>query len=555
MSLLYAKCVHDLFQRASEAQSIYAFRSKPTLKPMQALCRRMKDPQSHFKCIHIAGTNGKGSTSTKLAASLSLCGYRVGLFTSPHISSVRERIRVNGQMISKPDFVADCTKIMGYEQEIAHKLSFFELMNAIAFYHFKRIGVDFAVIEVGVGGTWDSTNVIEEPLLSVIVSVSLDHTQILGDTVEQIAADKCGIIKKGRPTVIGLTVPSEVAEARAEAMRSALYQLRAAEMGPFETYDDHNSCLARFALEVLSREYFILPKSVGSLSKALLVRPPCRMESVRVDLAKLVRALCLRPKTPKSPRSPRTARRPLLASAQRHWLRRFVEEPEYLRFKEAALRPLECLLDVAHNPAAFEQFFRSLTRRFPPSRFSYRVVLAMNPRKQFVDCCRAVTEHADRVHLVSAAQSMDTGQLRAVLTEQCGFGEHRISDRAKGDIFREIMFALHEAAEHNHAVLSDYESSSASVQSADDDDGDGDIGGDGGGNDGDGQRPLGPQRKECAAHKSKTQVVVICGSFYIMNDARKSLGLRHDDDEDDLRRYHPDKENEDEENSGKFINL
>ena len=201
MSLVYAKCVHDLFQRASEAQSIYAFRNKPTLKPMQALCQRMKNPQSHFKCIHVGGTNGKGSTSTKLAASLSMCGYRVGLFTSPHISSVRERISVNGKMISKPDFVSDFTKIMHYEEDIKYKLSFFEIMNAIAFYHFKRIGVDFAVIEVGVGGTWDSTNVIEEPLISIIVSISLDHTQLLGDTIEQIARDKCGIIKVER--VIG----------------------------------------------------------------------------------------------------------------------------------------------------------------------------------------------------------------------------------------------------------------------------------------------------------------------------------------------------------------
>jgi dihydrofolate synthase/folylpolyglutamate synthase len=172
------------------------------------LCRRLDNPQNKFKSIHIGGTNGKGSTSHMLAAILQTAGYKIGLYTSPHLKDFRERIRVNGQMISEHeviDFVAFQRKNI---EEI--NPSFFEMTVALAFDIFAREKVDIAVIEVGLGGRLDSTNIIT-PILSVITNIGWDHMNILGDTLQLIAAEKAGIIKPGIPVIIGELQP-EVAE-------------------------------------------------------------------------------------------------------------------------------------------------------------------------------------------------------------------------------------------------------------------------------------------------------------------------------------------------------
>lgn len=161
-------------------------------------------PHEHFRCIHVAGTNGKGSVSNMIAALLQTCGYRVGLYTSPHIVDFKERIRVNGTPISE-EYV---TKFVEDEKEFFEPLSptFFELTTAMAFKYFQDTDVDIAVIEVGLGGRLDCTNIIT-PILSIITNISLDHTQLLGNSLEQIAIEKGGIIKRGIPVVIGETLP------------------------------------------------------------------------------------------------------------------------------------------------------------------------------------------------------------------------------------------------------------------------------------------------------------------------------------------------------------
>ena len=161
-------------------------------------------PHEHFRSIHIAGTNGKGSVSNLIAAQLQTSGYKVGLYTSPHIVDFRERIRVNGIPVSE-NYV---TKFLEDEKSFFEPLSptFFELTTAMAFKYFKDMDVDIAVIEVGLGGRLDCTNIIT-PILSVITNISLDHTQLLGNSVEQIAMEKGGIIKRGVPVVIGETTP------------------------------------------------------------------------------------------------------------------------------------------------------------------------------------------------------------------------------------------------------------------------------------------------------------------------------------------------------------
>ncbi|MBR1889266.1 MAG: bifunctional folylpolyglutamate synthase/dihydrofolate synthase [Alloprevotella sp.] len=173
---------------------------KEGLQTTIALDSYLGHPHRLYKTIHVAGTNGKGSCSHTLASVLQVAGYKVGLYTSPHLMDFRERIRVNGQKVSK-DFVCDFIEKYRPFFEPLHP-SFFELTTAMAFQYFKEEHVDIAVIEVGLGGQLDCTNIIS-PILSVITNISLDHTQLLGHTLEDIAREKAGIIKPNIPVVIG----------------------------------------------------------------------------------------------------------------------------------------------------------------------------------------------------------------------------------------------------------------------------------------------------------------------------------------------------------------
>ena len=174
---------------------------KPGLDTSIALDKLYNEPHRHYRIIHIAGTNGKGSTAHLLASCLQKCGYRVGLFTSPHFVDFRERIRVNGRKVSRNfvmQWVADYKQkgLKGYEP------SFFELTSTMAFDYFAKRNVNVAVIETGLGGRLDSTNIIT-PDLSIITNIGLEHQQFLGNTIEQIASEKAGIIKHGKPVVVG----------------------------------------------------------------------------------------------------------------------------------------------------------------------------------------------------------------------------------------------------------------------------------------------------------------------------------------------------------------
>ena len=166
------------------------------------LCDYLGNPENGFKSIHVAGTNGKGSTSHMLASVLQEAGYKVGLYTSPHLKDFRERIKVNGKPIGRREVTGFIGKHKGFFE--ANQLSFFEMTVGMAFDHFTAQKVDIAVVEVGLGGRLDSTNVIT-PEVSVITNIGFDHMQFLGDTYAKIAAEKAGIIKPGIPVVIGQT--------------------------------------------------------------------------------------------------------------------------------------------------------------------------------------------------------------------------------------------------------------------------------------------------------------------------------------------------------------
>lgn len=202
--MTYQETLHYLFTRLPMFSRIGTDAFKKDLTNTIRLCEALGNPQQKFKTIHIAGTNGKGSTSHMLAAILQTAGYKTGLYTSPHLKDFRERIKINGQVCSET-FVIDFTeRIKPLIDEI--EPSFFEITVAMAFDHFAQQGVDVAVIEVGLGGRLDSTNIIT-PELSVITNIGWDHMNLLGDTLEKIAAEKAGIIKKNIPAVIGEVIP------------------------------------------------------------------------------------------------------------------------------------------------------------------------------------------------------------------------------------------------------------------------------------------------------------------------------------------------------------
>lgn len=202
--MTYAETIDYLFTKLPMFSRIGAAAYKTDLTNTIALCGALDNPQSKFKSIHVAGTNGKGSVSHMLAAILQTAGYKTGLCTSPHLKDFRERIRINGEMVSE-QFVVDFTERIQPHIE-AIQPSFFEITIAMAFEYFTQEKVDIAVIETGLGGRLDSTNIIA-PELSIITNIGFDHVQLLGDTLEKIAVEKAGIIKENIPVVIGEIQP------------------------------------------------------------------------------------------------------------------------------------------------------------------------------------------------------------------------------------------------------------------------------------------------------------------------------------------------------------
>jgi dihydrofolate synthase/folylpolyglutamate synthase len=220
--MTYKETLDYLFNALPMYQRIGTSAYKADLNNTWALCNQLNNPQNIFKSIHIAGTNGKGSTSHALASILQEAGYKVGLYTSPHLKSFTERIKINGKEIAEEAVVRFVEKHKSFLEEI--QPSFFEMTVAMAFDHFAVEQVDYAVIEVGLGGRLDSTNVIT-PILSLITNIGYDHMQFLGNTLPSIAREKAGIIKAGVPVVISETQPETTAvfEEVADAHHASIY--------------------------------------------------------------------------------------------------------------------------------------------------------------------------------------------------------------------------------------------------------------------------------------------------------------------------------------------
>ena len=202
--MTYQETLDYMFAQLPMYHRIGAAAYKADIQPTLDMMEALGHPERRFKSIHVAGTNGKGSVSHFLASILQEAGYKVGLYTSPHLVDFRERIRINGEMIPEEEVVRFHSSFLIPHSSLS--LSFFEMTVGLAFDYFAREKVDVAVIEVGMGGRLDSTNVIT-PELSIITNIGFDHTQFLGDTLPKIAAEKAGIIKEGVPVVIGESHP------------------------------------------------------------------------------------------------------------------------------------------------------------------------------------------------------------------------------------------------------------------------------------------------------------------------------------------------------------
>ncbi len=196
----YQDTLDWMFSKLPMYQKVGGSAYRPGLERILAMDTHLEHPHRTFKSIHVAGTNGKGSTSHILASVLQSAGYKVGLYTSPHLFDFRERIKVNGQPIAEKNIIQFIEKHAAYFE--SEQISFFEMTVGMAFSHFRERQVDYAIVEVGLGGRLDATNIVM-PVLSVITNIGLDHTEFLGTTRTQIAKEKAGIIKSGIPVVVG----------------------------------------------------------------------------------------------------------------------------------------------------------------------------------------------------------------------------------------------------------------------------------------------------------------------------------------------------------------
>ncbi len=235
------------------------FSAKPGLSRIAELCNLLGNPQDDLKFIHVAGTNGKGSTVTMIACALEDAGYKVGKFTSPYVFDFRERIEINGQMIEKDELAKHTQTVMDATLRMSEKPTEFEIVTAIGFLYFKDQNCDFVVLEVGLGGRFDATNIIKSPEACVICSISLDHTHILGDSEQKIAAEKAGIIKSGCPCVVycanseGVT---QVFKAKCKELCSPFYTANTHKLKILATKDDKNNFVyndMRFAMSFLGK--------------------------------------------------------------------------------------------------------------------------------------------------------------------------------------------------------------------------------------------------------------------------------------------------------------
>lgn len=330
----------------------------PCLDRIRRLTDALGQPQEQYQTVHIAGTNGKGSVSAMTAAALQRSGKRVGLFTSPYLRDFRERIRVDGENISKQELV-DCYAIVMEQERRLERAGYepineFELVTALGFLAFQRANVDVAVLEVGLGGRTDPTNIISAPAACCITSISLDHTEVLGDTLEQIAEEKAGIIKKFCPVVTANQAPEvyKVISERAKLNSAPLSSAPAIELQEQNCAGTHFLCG--------SEEIFIPLLGDYQTENAAAAFQLCRVLGLPENTI-------------------------IQAFASVSWpgrLQYIPGKPDYL-------------VDAGHNPAGIQALCRTLDRLFGDRKIT--AVVSMMKDKDYVTCIQLLSKHVHRI--------------------------------------------------------------------------------------------------------------------------------------------------------------
>ena len=337
--------------------------SRPGLERISELWEKLGHPERELGLIRVAGTNGKGSVSAMLDSILRAAGYRVGLFTSPYIERFNERIRLGGEDISDEDLARDTETVMRCAEEMEDSPTEFELITAIAFVYYRRMGCDCVVLECGLGGRLDSTNVITTPVLSVITGIALDHCAILGDTTEKIAAEKAGIVKPGVPVLLG----------EADEGAAAVVRKKAEEAGsPFVRVDYSRISDVRASLTGTSFRF-----GEEEVSTALTGVYQSRNTALVLTAVDLLREAGFR-------LSPEAVREGL---CRVRWKARF----EVLRQKDPLL-----IYDGAHNPQGIAGAAENIRTLLSPLTEDGRVGLLMGVMadKDHRDMIRTLSEYA-----------------------------------------------------------------------------------------------------------------------------------------------------------------
>ena len=361
----YQECIHYLEEEVG-------FGSVPGLERIKCLCERLGNPQQKLSVIHIAGTNGKGSAVAMLSSILKEAGYRVGTYTSPHLEKYNERFLINGKEISDEDFAREITLMKNICEELAAEgkavPTLFEIVTGVAFHYFAEQKVDVLILEVGLGGRYDATNIVAEPLLSLIMSISIDHTDFLGDSIEKIAAEKAGIIKKNCPVVLysqDVIVYNMVKDA-ADRMDAPFYCLNDAEID--------------VASQTLEGSVFSVKNKSMSLEKVELPL----LGSYQISNCVTVLEACRVLKKRGLQLSEEAVRRGLKNA---HWAGRM----------EICRKEPLVILDGAHNEDGIHQLAKSLSVYFRDKKVT--LILGVLGDKEYHKMAEHILPHADSVIL------------------------------------------------------------------------------------------------------------------------------------------------------------
>jgi len=351
------------------------------LDRMNRLMDMLGHPERHYPCVHVVGTKGKGSTASLIAAALEAAGYKVGLYTSPHLEDFRERITINGEMITEADVIRLADELRPLT-EIVTETTTFELTTALAFQYYFQQNIDIAVIEVGLGGRLDATNVID-PLVSVITSISYDHMSVLGNTLQEIAAEKGGIIKPGCTVVLSPQKEEAAQELKAIASeRSAVL---------IQTEQEYERQL--LAHDLKTQTFNVVSKLKGIRGKNINTRTPLKLTMPLLGAHQIENACTA------------VAALDQIRRADFHLTRKDIQKGFRqvvwpARFEILRENP-PIVIDSAHNGDSMERIVATLDEYFPNQPFI--LVFGASEDKSMGDMLRAILP---RVELVIATQSI-----------------------------------------------------------------------------------------------------------------------------------------------------